>query len=109
MSFAKGGLEINMKNSVLEICNLCHVGNVREENLTYTEWYEEELVVVPGVPARVCDYCGEKEYDPFVVGTLRRLLWSDLDRSKTMVGSTRIRRRPIDWEGLQKDNFPPNE
>lgn len=98
-----------MNESVREICSLCHVGHVRTENLTYTEWYEEELVVVPGVPARVCDYCGEKEYDPLVVGTLRRLLWSNLDPSKTMVGSTRIRRHPADWETLHEDNFPPNE
>jgi YgiT-type zinc finger domain-containing protein len=86
------------------------VGHVTEQNLTYTEWYEEELVVVPGVPARVCDYCGEKEYDPFVVGTLRRLLWTNLDPSKKMTGSTRVRRHRFDLERLHnKDQFPPNE
>jgi YgiT-type zinc finger domain-containing protein len=99
-----------MNLNAREICSFCHVGHVTEQNLTYTEWYEEELIVVPGVPARLCDYCGEKEFDPFVVGTLRRLLWSSPDANETLEKWTRIRRHRFDLEMLHsKDQFPPGE
>ncbi len=99
-----------MNSDAREICSFCHVGHVAEQSLTYTEWYDEELIVVPGVPARICDYCGEKEFDPFVVGTLRRLLWSSPDANKKLTQGKRLRRHRLDLEMLhRKDQFPPGE
>ena len=99
-----------MNSDASEICGFCHVGHVTEQNLTYTEWYDDELIVVPGVPARICEYCGEKEFDPFVVGTLRRLLWSSPDANKSLNKGKRIRRHRFDLEMLhRKDQFPPGE
>jgi len=59
------------------LCPICHVGYLRQEHSTYTQWHEGQLVVVPNVPAQVCDYCGEAHFHPVVVERLHQLLWAD--------------------------------
>ena len=93
-----------------EICSFCHIGHIVEKKITYTEWYQEELVVIPGIPAKICDYCGEQEFDPFIVGTLHRLLWAGFDMSRDITMGRRIRRHRYDIpEQPSKDTFTPNE
>ena len=65
-------------NNESEICGFCHIGQLIETRLTYTERFQKELILVSNIPARVCSYCGEKQYNSFVMNTLRRLLWTDL-------------------------------
>jgi YgiT-type zinc finger domain-containing protein len=93
-------METKLEKEPLQICSLCHIGRVVEKYLCYTEWYNEELIVIPGVPARVCDYCGEKEFDPFIVGTLQRLLWSDFNTVSEMTSPARIRSQHRDIQNL---------
>lgn len=59
------------------LCPACHVGHLHDERGTYTQWYEGQLVVVPNVPAQVCDYCGETHFHPVVLERLQQLLWTD--------------------------------
>jgi YgiT-type zinc finger domain-containing protein len=44
-------------------CDNCHVGSVRAWRATYARWHAGHFVVVPGVPAWRCDYCGDTFYD----------------------------------------------
>ena len=59
-----------------EICDYCHIGEVVERMLTYTERLEDELILIPNIPGMVCTYCGEKRFDPLAMNILRRLLWA---------------------------------
>ena len=68
-------------NHKSEICDFCHIGEIVETRLTYTERFQEELILISNVPGRVCSYCGEKKFDPLVMGTLRRLLWTGIQGS----------------------------
>jgi YgiT-type zinc finger domain-containing protein len=63
-----------------KLCPNCHVGHLLEEHSTYTHWHEGQLVVVPSVPAQVCDYCGEIYFHPVVLERLHQLLWADTNQ-----------------------------
>ncbi len=65
------------------MCPTCRVGQMREAHATYTQWYEGELIVVPNVPAQVCDYCDEVHYHPVVLERLNQLLWAEMKPSET--------------------------
>jgi len=72
-----------------EICDFCHVGRIVERKLTYTERFQEDLILIPNISGRVCTYCGNVQYDPFVMTMLYRLLWADLE----MAGGSRDKAR----------------
>lgn len=72
----------------LQLCPACHIGHLREERSTYTHWHKEQLIVVPNVPAQVCDYCGETHFHPVVLERLRQLLSAEAG-SKTREGLSR--------------------
>lgn len=61
----------------IEACPVCHIGSIRDRRVTYTQTHEDQLVVIQGVPAQVCDFCGERWFDTEVVEGLQRLLWSE--------------------------------
>lgn len=65
-----------------EICDFCHVGSVIEKRLTYTERFQEELIIIADIPTKICNYCGEKRYNAFIMNTLHRLLWTNLNMTK---------------------------
>lgn len=56
-------------------CDLCG-GTVREENVSYTLFYEGHWVIVENVPAKVCHQCGEKLFSPDTVDRLQTTIWS---------------------------------
>jgi YgiT-type zinc finger domain-containing protein len=60
------------------LCPICHIGQMREAHVTYTQWHEGQLIVVPNVPAQVCDYCDETHYHPVVLERLNQLLWAEV-------------------------------
>ena len=66
----------------MNICPFCHIGSLEKHVLTYTQWYYDQFVVVPGVSTEVCDYCGQKQYDSAVVDRLQQLLRARAARSK---------------------------
>jgi YgiT-type zinc finger domain-containing protein len=69
----------------METCPVCHIGSIRERRVTYTQMHEGQLVVIQGVPALVCGFCGEKWFDTDVMDGLQRLLRSDRGSSEWLV------------------------
>jgi YgiT-type zinc finger domain-containing protein len=58
----------------IEFCESCHVGRLLPYRATYAHWHEGEFIVVPGVPAWRCDYCGDAFYDNEALARLVLLL-----------------------------------
>ena len=44
-------------------CSSCGSTNVHASRVRSAFWHDERLVVVEGIPALVCDQCGEQFYD----------------------------------------------
>ncbi|MCD6553209.1 MAG: hypothetical protein DRI52_11115 [Chloroflexi bacterium] len=80
----------------METCPICHIGSIRERQVTYTQMHEGHLVVIQGVPALVCDFCGERWFDTKTVNGLQRLLWSESGSSEGLAGG---QRQFITWGG----------
>ena len=55
-------------------CNRCQAGMMRLSYITYFTWLDNELVMVPGFPAWICDVCSKREYDGRAVTWLATLL-----------------------------------
>lgn len=68
-------------------CADCQAGVMHLQFLTYFTWLGEEMVMVPGFPAWVCDVCGRREYDTRAVNWLTALLSPN-------AGKTTMNRRP---------------
>ena len=56
-------------------CELCR-GKVRKELISYTLFYEGHWIIVENVPAKVCQQCGEKLFEPKVVERLQKIVWN---------------------------------
>lgn len=56
-------------------CDRCG-GKFAEENVQYTLLYEGHFVIVENVPARECQQCGERFFDPEIVERLQNIIWS---------------------------------
>ncbi|MBC7250541.1 MAG: type II toxin-antitoxin system MqsA family antitoxin [Anaerolineae bacterium] len=61
----------------METCPVCHIGSLRKRRVTYTQTHKGQLTVIQGVPALVCDFCGEKWFDTEKVDGLQFLLQSE--------------------------------
>lgn len=55
-------------------CNQCPAGMMHLNYITYFTWLDDELVMVPGFPAWICDICAKREYDDRAVTWLATLL-----------------------------------
>jgi YgiT-type zinc finger domain-containing protein len=73
-------------------CEECRVGRYQERQAPYTAWLETQMVVVPDVPALVCDICGDIVYD---AGYVRQLQAMIEDRASRGRSSGRARRRVL--------------
>jgi YgiT-type zinc finger domain-containing protein len=58
-----------------KVCNVCQ-GKLEKKLTTYTQWFEDNLIVIENVPAWVCDRCGETYYDPDVMEQIQNIVWS---------------------------------
>ena len=54
-------------------CSVCHSQTITK-NITYTQWYQEELIAVENVPAEVCQNCGEEYFSPGVVDKIQKVI-----------------------------------
>ena len=63
-------------------CPRCQIGLMRATQLPYTVIENGKLVSVPDMPARVCDVCGNRDFDREAV-----------KRLYLMLGAARRRRR----------------
>lgn len=68
-------------------CSHCAAGMMRLNYITYFTWLDNELVMVPGFPAWICDVCAKREYDDRAVHWLTALLSPN-------AGQTTIRSKP---------------
>lgn len=97
-------------NNHPEICNFCHIGRIIERKLTYTERFQEELILIPNIPAKVCNYCGERQYDPDAMSSLHRLLWADLKMAEEKHRKARAYIYRIDPQArFNQGQFSPDE
>ncbi len=64
-------------NESREFCEGCHIGSVQPYRAIYAHWHDGEFVIVPGVPAWRCDYCGDTFYDTKALSRLTLLLGSE--------------------------------
>lgn len=69
-------------------CYRCD-GTVRDEKVRYTLTVVDQLVFVEGVPAHVCQQCGEQTFDLDVVKQL------EVIRDLVMQGDLRPAQRPV--------------
>lgn len=54
-------------------CSVCHNQTV-SKNITYTQWYKGELIVVENVPSEVCQNCGEEYFSPNTVDKIQKVI-----------------------------------
>jgi YgiT-type zinc finger domain-containing protein len=59
------------------VCETCQVGRCQPAQVPYLCWLGGRVVNVPGVPALVCDVCGEIAYDEAYLDHLEMLLEDD--------------------------------
>ena len=57
------------------ICEVCGVGERRDQLIRYSLSIGDGLVVIDHVPATVCDHCGETSLRPDIVDSLQRTIW----------------------------------
>ncbi|HEY4690924.1 MAG TPA: YgiT-type zinc finger protein [Anaerolineae bacterium] len=75
-------------------CSHCHIGTLHGGVATYAAWHGGEFVVVPSMPVRVCDVCGERTYDPYALEQLALLIGTATRLPSS--GTTGAQRSP-DW------------
>jgi len=69
----------------MDICPNCHAGALRRRLVTYAAWHtfsgagDERFVIVPQVPAWLCDVCGLKLFDAETLARLAPLLGPAVD------------------------------
>jgi YgiT-type zinc finger domain-containing protein len=54
-------------------CVICKTGDLQPQSVSVTVDRQGALLVVQGVPARVCDNCGERYFDDAVAKRLLEL------------------------------------
>jgi YgiT-type zinc finger domain-containing protein len=58
------GMEVKIETGgPVQICANCGSSNVTRANVRTALWHDGRLVVVTGVPALVCEACGEQYFD----------------------------------------------
>ncbi len=58
----------------MELCPICRIGAMRPTRATYARWHGGQFILLPGVPAWRCDYCGDLVYDETTLARLIALL-----------------------------------
>jgi YgiT-type zinc finger domain-containing protein len=58
----------------MHTCSNCHIGTLRRRAGAYAARHGDDFVVIPSLPAWVCDVCGERTYDAATLDTLLSLI-----------------------------------
>ena len=56
-------------------CSACN-SQTTAKKITYTQWFNGELIVVENVPADVCQNCGEEYFSPATVDKIQKVIES---------------------------------
>lgn len=85
-------------------CSNCRLGNLYHEHVTYANWHSGRFVIVPNMPAWMCDVCGDYEYDADALSRLMPLLGPI-----TRPASAQSQRSQMHANGdLVRDGFDPD-
>jgi YgiT-type zinc finger domain-containing protein len=85
-------------NESREFCESCHVGSLRPYHTIYAHWHSGEFVIVPGVPAWRCDFCGDTFFDNEALSRLVLLLGLDSNTG----GQRRWRTTGLEESGVKE-------
>jgi YgiT-type zinc finger domain-containing protein len=55
-------------------CEKCQIGHYRATTSPYLRWLGDKIMIMPDVPARTCDICGDTTYDADFLHRLQLLL-----------------------------------
>lgn len=58
----------------MNFCPVCHLGKLQTGQQLFLYRFGSQVMVVPNVPAQVCDVCGQVDYDPEFMLNLERLI-----------------------------------
>jgi YgiT-type zinc finger domain-containing protein len=58
----------------MNVCPICHLGRLRLTWTSFPAWFGRHLMLVPRTPVLVCDVCGDMEYDPQFMVSLRYIV-----------------------------------
>lgn len=65
------------------VCEECHIGRRVQMDVPYLRQFGRQIMIVPRVPALVCDVCGTADYDSDVIYNLQSLLEQHTESSPT--------------------------
>ena len=68
-------------------CNECFGGLLRIHRQSYLFWTGKELIHIPNFPARCCDLCGWRDYDPRAVYRFQMIYGRPIDGGAPRLGS----------------------
>ena len=71
-----------MEPELVVQCLNCRIGTLRRGKATYTQWFGDDLVLVPNVSAWQCDVCGDFAYEDETLARVELLLGSQIERSR---------------------------
>ena len=75
-------------------CIRCRVGRLKPANVPYAQMVDGKLMMLPDMPASVCDVCGEIEYDSSVMINIQYLIHQQEVRQKRPI-PTKPQTRPL--------------
>lgn len=58
----------------MEVCPHCRVGRYKKSAIPFLQDVEGTPMLLPNMPAFVCDVCGDIEYDPDMMMNLQYLI-----------------------------------
>ena len=64
----------DLTNNTRQFCEMCHIGSLQPFRTAYARWHAGVFVIMPGMPAWRCDYCGDTFYDDDALQRLTLLL-----------------------------------
>ena len=82
-----------------DLCMDCRIGKMTQKKVTHVVWVRDAFIMVPDFPARVCDFCGKREFDGQALARLYWMLNADVAAQeirpfKPPAKSTENRHRP---------------
>jgi YgiT-type zinc finger domain-containing protein len=65
MNAKEGGKQMNR-------CSICS-GNIVDKKINVERWWQGRLIIIEGVPAHVCEQCGETYFDADIALEMERI------------------------------------
>lgn len=62
-----------MQNHIQDYCTHCHAGRMKWKKISLFAHLDHQVIVVPDYSARICDVCGQREYDTISLAQLKAM------------------------------------